>query len=124
MNKFFLALIFVSKLVSSQTIIDVESSAFKKMIGEKNTVLIDLRTSEEITTKGKIKTAQQIDYLAKDAEQKILSLDRSKTYLLYCAGGGRSEECAILMEKNGFKKIVNLEKGFSEWKQKGFEIEK
>lgn len=102
---------------------NVDPAGFKKMIGEKNVVLIDLRTIAEINSKGKIKDALQIDFLAKDSEKQIARLDKSKTYLLYCAGGGRSGDCAELMEKQGFKNIVNLEGGIDNWKRKGFEVE-
>ena len=53
----------------------------------------------------------------------ISKLDKTKTYLIYCAGGGRSGECAELMKKEGFTHVVNLEKGFDDWKKKGFEVE-
>lgn len=110
---------------TAQTIVkNVDALTFKKLIDEKKYVLIDLRTSEEINSKGMIKGAQQIDYFAKDAEELLLKLDKKKTYLIYCAGGGRSGECADLMKKNGFKEVVNLEKGFDDWKRKGMEIEK
>jgi rhodanese-related sulfurtransferase len=91
---------------------------------DKSGVIIDLRTPEEIKQKGSIKDAVLIDYLAKDAEKKIDQLDKNKTYYVYCAGGGRSGECAEYMEKHGFKRVYNLEKGFSEWITKGFPIEK
>lgn len=102
---------------------NVDAIAFKKMIEEKKYVLIDLRTSEEIKSKGIIKGATQIDFFGKDATTEIDKLDKSKSYLIYCAGGGRSEECGFYMQKHGFKDVVNLEKGFSDWKNKGFEIE-
>jgi rhodanese-related sulfurtransferase len=87
-------------------------------------MILDLRTTEEITSKGFIKGAVQLDFLAKDAEVKIDKLDKTKTYYIYCASGGRSGDCADYMEKHGFKKVYNLEKGFSEWLQKGFPVEK
>jgi len=108
----------------AQTVKNVDAATFRKYIEEKKGVLIDLRTSDEITTKGKIKGATQIDFLAKDAEQTLEKLDHKKTYLIYCAGGGRSGDCAALMEKWGFKEVINLEKGFGDWAKKGFEIEK
>lgn len=110
--------------VTAQTAKNVDAEAFKKMIDENKSILIDLRTSDEINSKGMIKGAKQIDFLAKDAEVVIGKLDKKKTYLIYCAGGGRSGDCAELMQKLGFKEVVNLEKGFDDWKRKGFEIEK
>lgn len=118
-------LIFLSTVVGvSQTQMEhVDATTFKKWIDGKKACLIDLRTDDELKNKGFIKGAIQIDYLKKDAEDKIAKLDKKKTYLIYCAGGGRSGECAELMEKLQFKHVINLEKGFDDWKKKGFAIE-
>ncbi len=114
---------FFSFSLFSQKIKNVDAVEFKKLIDEKKYVLIDLRTNDEIKSKGMIKGATQIDFLDKNAETTIEKLDKNKSYLIYCAGGGRSADCAELMQKQGFKEVVNLEKGFSDWKNKGFEIE-
>ncbi|MBI3520929.1 MAG: rhodanese-like domain-containing protein [Bacteroidetes bacterium] len=116
--------ILTSGLCFSQTKIEnVDAATFKKLIDEKKSYLIDLRTDDELKNKGFIKGAAQIDYFKKDAEAVIAKLDKKKTYLIYCAGGGRSGECAELMQKLGFVHVVNLEKGFDDWKKKGFEVE-
>lgn len=99
----------------------VDAATFKSLIDQKKYVLIDLRTDEEIKSKGMIKGAQQINFLAKDAEQIIEKLDRNKAYLIYCAGGGRSGECAELMQKLGFREVIDLEKGYDDWKRRGLE---
>lgn len=99
----------------------VDAATFKSLIDEKKYVLIDLRTNDEIDKKGMIIGAVQIDFLAKDAEKKIEQLDHNKVYLIYCAGGGRSGECAELMQKLGFREVVDLEKGYDDWKRKGLE---
>jgi rhodanese-related sulfurtransferase len=117
-----LSLIILSVSVFGQNKVEnVDAATFKKYIDDKKGVLIDLRTDDELKNKGMIKGAQQIDFLAKDAEEKISKLDKKKTYLIYCAGGGRSGDCAELMEKQGFSHIVNLEKGIEGWKKSGFE---
>lgn len=124
-----LLLVCFSVLISAQTQIDrtvknVDAETFKKLIDEKKAVLIDLRTNDEITAKGKIAGAKQIDFFSKDSEKEIAKLDKNKIYLIYCAGGGRSGECAALMQKTGFKEVINLEKGYDDWKRKGFETVK
>lgn len=101
---------------------NVDAATFKKYIDVKNAYLIDLRTSDEISTKGMIKGSVQIDFLAKNSEEVIALLDKKKTYLIYCAGGGRSGDCAELMTKLGFTYVVNLAKGFDDWKKQGFEV--
>jgi rhodanese-related sulfurtransferase len=117
-----LILVFISTFSFSQEVIkNVDAATFKKMIDEKKYILIDLRTADEIKSKGKIKGAKELDFLDKNAEAIIEKLDKKKKYLIYCAGGGRSADCADLMKKQGFKEVVNLEKGFGDWKNKGFE---
>lgn len=125
----FITLLSLGIKVNAQTaqepvVTNLSAERFKIIItNDTNGVVIDLRTNDEIS-RGYIKGMVQIDFLAKDAEAQIDKLDKTKTYYVYCAGGGRSAEAAEMMEKKGFKKIYNLEKGFSEWKQKGFPMEK
>ncbi|MES2679302.1 MAG: rhodanese-like domain-containing protein [Bacteroidota bacterium] len=121
-NIFFCLFIFAASCCFGQNVKHVDAVTFKKLIDEKKSVLIDLRTTAEIQKKGMIRDAIQIDYFAKDAGESIAKLDRNKTYLIYCAGGGRSGECGDLMQKLGFNQVVNLEKGFDDWKTKGYEV--
>lgn len=110
---------------NSQVITNVSAEEFQKLSSaDKNGVVIDLRTNDELASKGFIKGSVQLDWLAKDNEQQVDKLDKNKTYYVYCASGGRSGECAEYMEKHKFKKVVNLEKGFTSWAAKGLPIEK
>ncbi|MES2763818.1 MAG: rhodanese-like domain-containing protein, partial [Bacteroidota bacterium] len=118
-----IALLLTTVNYAQTKIENVDAATFKQMIDEKKYYLIDLRTNDELKTKGFIKGATQIDFFGKDAEAVISKLDPKKTYLIYCAGGGRSGQCAELMEKQGFTHVVNLEKGFDDWKKKGFDVE-
>ncbi len=118
-----LSLLFLSLACVSQTTKNVDAPTFKKLIDENTSILIDLRTNDELKNKGLINGAMQIDFLSKEAEAAIDKLDKTKTYLIYCAGGGRSGDCAELMQKKGFKQVINLEKGFDDWKKKGFAVE-
>lgn len=118
----FITTLFFANLTFAQTNLNAEG--FKQKITEKNTIVIDLRTPEEIVKKGKIKSAFEINWFDKNSEAVILKLDKNKNYLLYCAGGGRSGECLELMQKNNFKNVAHLQNGFDEWVKKGFEVEK
>jgi len=131
MKKFLFILISITSLnIYSQTatttvVTNVSPEDFKKLsIADKNGIIIDLRTNDELKNKGFIKGAIQLDWLAKDNEAQVEKLDKNKTYYIYCAAGGRSGECAEFMEKHKFKKVFNLEKGFSSWAAKGLPIEK
>ncbi len=130
MNKYLLIILTIfSFTINAQTanttvVSNLSAEQFKTAIAnDKNGILIDLRTPDEIK-KGFIKGAIEIDYLSKEFDKQLLKLDKNKTYYVYCAAGGRSGDCAELMEKQGFKKVVNLEKGFSDWEKKGFAVEK
>jgi rhodanese-related sulfurtransferase len=102
---------------------NVTAVEFKSLIEKQKGVVIDLRTVDEIK-KGKIKGATEIDFLATDFNKEADKLDKSKTYYLYCAGGGRSADASEILISKGFKHVVNLEKGFADWKKQNFEIEK
>ena len=102
---------------------NVTAVEFKSLIEKQKGFVIDLRTADEIK-KGKIKGATEIDFLVVDFNKEADKLDKSKTYYLYCAGGGRSADAAEILASKGFKHVVNLEKGFADWKKQNFEIEK
>lgn len=131
MKKYLLLLIsvlYISVKGNAQTAIssvvsNVSAAQFNEMIkADKAANIIDLRTDKEIE-KGFIPDAKQIDFLGKTFDSQIAALDKNKTYYIYCQSGGRSSDAAEYMEKQGFKKVVNLEKGFSDWKAKGLPID-
>lgn len=110
---------------NTQVVTNVSSERFKAIIeADKSAIILDLRTPDEVIKKGFIKGAILLDYLSKDFDKELAKLDKSKTYYIYCAAGGRSGDCAEQMEKQGFKRVYNLEKGLSDWITKGFPIEK
>jgi phage shock protein E len=103
---------------------NVSVEEFKRAMDSiQNEVVIDLRTPEELK-QGKIAGAIEIDYFGADYESAISQLDKNKTYLLYCAGGGRSSETAELMYKMGFGNLYNLEGGFNGWVKKKMAVKK
>ena len=115
----------IAQTANTQVVTNLSAERFKAIItNDKNGIVLDLRTTEEIFSKGKIAGSFQLDYLAKDSEKQIDKLDKTKTYYVYCASGGRSADCAEYMEKHGFKRVYTLEKGFSDWASKGYAIEK
>lgn len=116
----------VSNAQSNNAVVtNLSAQRFQAIIAnDKNGMLLDLRTTEELKDKGYIKGAIQLDYLAKDADAQVDKLDKNKTYYIYCASGGRSSDCAEYMEKHGFKRVYTLEKGLSDWLLKGFPVEK
>lgn len=76
-----------------------------------NIILVDVRTPKEIKETGIVKGAVNIDYKTKGYSKKILSLDKSKKYMLYCKTGGRSGKTVQYMLDNGFKNVNYLKDG-------------
>ncbi|TXF88208.1 rhodanese-like domain-containing protein [Neolewinella aurantiaca] len=95
---------------------DISPAEFAGRIGGKNTILIDVRTPAE-TAGGIIEGAIEIDYRSPDFEQKISELDPDKTFLVYCASGGRSGKACEKLSELGASKLYNLKGGYAAWKE-------
>lgn len=94
---------------------NINQQEFQKKMQEKDVVVIDVRTPEEIDD-GYIKgTTLFADINSNDFEQKINALDKSKTYLIYCRSGRRSSIAGNIMVGKGFSKVYNLTGGISNW---------
>lgn len=77
-------------------------------------ILIDVRTKVEFD-EGHIPNSNLIDIYLPTFASEILSLNRDKSYFLYCRSGSRSYSAGLFMIKNGFKKVYNLENGLLDW---------
>jgi len=96
---------------------------FDKLRADKKLVVLDVRTPKEYAA-GHIAGAVLIDWNAPDFEKKVAELDKSKTYLVHCAAGGRSAKACGKMSTLNFKNCVNLEGGFRAWEKAGKPVEK
>lgn len=112
-------LLMVFQAWSQQTAVkeSLDAKAFKsKLDATPNAVLLDVRTPEEVS-KGTIPGAVNIDFNSPDFEKKIEALDKTKTYFVYCAKGGRSSQAVDQMNAAGFTKLYNLADGISGWRE-------
>ena len=46
---------------------------------------------------------------------QVDSLDKNKSYFVYCASGNRSKAACSLMLSRGFRDVTNLELGMMGW---------
>jgi rhodanese-related sulfurtransferase len=97
---------------------NVDPTAFEKLRADKKNVLLDVRTAGEYSL-GHIPGAVNIDFTGPDFAKNVASLDKSKTYLVYCASGGRSAGACKEMAKLKFAGLVNLEGGYRGWVKAG-----
>lgn len=84
--------------------------------------ILDVRTPAEYGA-GHLKKSENVDFLGSEFLKNIENLDPNKTYLVYCAVGGRSSQAAQLMQKQGFSSVYNSKDGFSELKKVGIEVD-
>jgi rhodanese-related sulfurtransferase/DNA-directed RNA polymerase subunit RPC12/RpoP len=97
--------------------------AFIKDMGEKNVLLLDVRSRDEFNGKdrekfGKVKGAINIpvDELEKRAGE--LNKYKNKEIVVYCSHNHRSPRASYILTQKGFTKVTNMEYGMSEWKNK------
>ena len=93
---------------------DLTPAELAEKIGAPNTVLLDVRTPGE-TAGGIIPGAIEMDFRAPYFADQVKQLDSSKTYLVYCAAGGRSGQTCEMLNEAGFAKVYNLKGGYSAW---------
>lgn len=87
---------------------NIESKEFQVKLNDPEVVIIDVRTPAEVS-QGHINGADLfINYNGSDFEEKINSLDKNKTYYVYCRSGSRSASASNFMVDKGFKKVYNL----------------
>jgi rhodanese-related sulfurtransferase len=96
---------------------------FEDMKKAKDVVVLDVRTPEEFKD-GHVPGARNIDVMDKSFAERAKSLDKDKTYLVYCQSGGRSTRAAAKMKQMGFGKLYNFAGSMVEWEKAGKPIEK
>ena len=89
---------------------------FKKEICKKNSILIDVRTSEEYAIEHIYKSIN-IDFKSPNFNLRIDSLNKSKRYFLYCGTGKRSKKAYEQFKTKEFKNVYELEGGLESWKK-------
>lgn len=95
----------------------------EKLIAEKKATVLDIRTPEEFA-EGHIAGAVNIDFMGEDFAKKIAALDPGKTYVVHCAGGGRSGRSMPAFEQAKLKSVLHLQAGFKGWQAAGKPVEK
>ncbi len=125
--KIFISIILLSIIITGLFMFNV----FKKKNGaqdisveqvtlDKEGIIIDVRTQGEYQ-QGSIKGALVgYDYTSGEFAEKLDSLDKEKTYYLYCRSGNRSGQAAGMMKQKGFDQVHNLG-GFQSLLKAGYE---
>jgi rhodanese-related sulfurtransferase len=93
--------------------LDVKSFA-EKIMKDKEVIILDVRTPAEFA-EGAIKGAININVNASNFKEKVSTLDKEKSYLIYCRSGMRSVKACNIMSENGYRQLFNLLGGYQAW---------
>ena len=82
-----------------------------KILAKKKIVVLDVRTPEEVA-EGSIPGAVNYNFNGPDFKKYLSTLDKRKSYFVYCRSGKRSGKTIEIMKTMGFKKLYELPAGF------------
>lgn len=97
--------------------------AEKLLKSDSKIIVLDVRTADEFKD-GHIPGARNLDFFSDDFAKQIAALDKSKTYLVHCAAGGRSAKACKVFEKEQLPSVYHLNEGFNAWEKAGKPVEK
>lgn len=94
----------------------LEQGEFKYMLRKfRNARLIDVSTKEEFEELN-IPGSMNCDMLSPKFVDKVVLMDKSRPYFLYCRNGSRSEVAMHIMQDLGFRRVYSLAAGIQAWK--------
>lgn len=91
---------------------NVSSDEAKKLIDNKEVVVLDVRTPDEFHA-GHIPGAALIP--VQELEGRLDELEKDQAYLVVCRSGHRSVQASEILTGKGFTKIYNLTEGMNSW---------
>jgi phage shock protein E len=103
---------------SQQAFQNVGVEQFDKLRADKANTVLDVRTKKEFDA-GHVPGAVHLDIKADEFAERAAKLDKSGTYLVYCAVGGRSVAACNKLSSLGFTHLFNLERGYNAWAKSG-----
>ena len=115
-----LVLVFSCELLNTPEISMISESDFVE-IQDSDYILIDVRTQDEFDL-GHIDSAINLDFYSDTFKNDILSLPKNKTIVLYCRTNNRSSKTATILKENGYRDILVIRGGITEWVKKGNDI--
>jgi rhodanese-related sulfurtransferase len=101
----------------------------REMIGNGNTLVVDVRDAQEVAASGKVAGAVAVSrgMLEFRADPDLPSHDKNfakdKSIILYCGSGGRAALAGKMLKDLGYERVYNLG-GFKDWADSGGAVDK
>ncbi len=96
-------------------------AAIRILNGEK-ALLIDVRTEEELSKDGRVKSASHIPLNQLKNRLGDLEKYHQQPVIAICRSGQRSGVACSQLKKNGFEEVYNLKGGILSWKSAGLPV--
>ena len=97
---------------------NVDVAEWETLRKDAKVVVLDVRTAEEYAD-GHMQSAINLDIRGGKFAETLAGMDKSKTYLIHCAVGGRSAKACGQMDSLKFEKVLNLSGGITAWEAAG-----
>ena len=103
----------------------ISADAAQAMLGDPNTVFVDIRDVRELEREGMIPGAFHAPrgmlefWVDPDSPYYKPIFTEDKTFILYCAADWRGVLSAATLTEMGMPNVLHLEGGFVEWKKAG-----
>ncbi|MDA0661575.1 MAG: rhodanese-like domain-containing protein [Proteobacteria bacterium] len=107
----------------------VSVEAAKKLLGDENTVFIDIRDVRELAREGRIPGAMHMPrgmlefWVDPDSPYYRDVFGSGKKFIFFCAGALRSALATQQVQRMGLEPVAHLEGGFGAWRDAGGPIE-
>ena len=96
----------------------LDPGEFEQKMKEQGVVILDVRSAFEFGG-DKIQGARNISYTEAGFKEKVSTMDKNSTYLVYCLSGSRSAGALNTMKTMGFINVFHLKGGIENWKSSG-----
>ena len=97
---------------------NVDVAEWETLRKDAKVVVLDVRTAEEYAD-AHMQGAINLDIRGGKFAETLAGMDKSKTYLVHCAVGGRSAKACGQMDSLKFEKVLNLSGGITAWEAAG-----
>jgi hydroxyacylglutathione hydrolase len=105
-----------------QNFITISAAELANKLNREELRLIDVREPQEWKDDGYIQTAQLIPFF--ELPDKANSIPRDKTIAVTCSVGNRSSTALSILERAGFKQLINVLGGVTAWSNLNYPIKK
>lgn len=108
---------------AKQQIDNLTPTQVKEELEKGNTILIDIRESEELKQNGKIPNSVHAPrgmlefYADPSLPYYKPEFNKNNKIILHCASGGRSALAATTLKQMGYENVAHLDGGFKAWKE-------